>query len=405
MLLAVVLLLTANGRLAADMDLSKSGEPAPSSISFPQWVQQLWPQAKQRGVTRQVFDAAFSGVKPDPRIKKADGNQAEFVKPIWEYLDRAVSKKNILSGRSKLRKYNSKLRRIERKYGVDRHVLVAIWGIETRYGRNKGDHGVIQAMASMAYNGRRADYGRKQLLAALEILQRGDTTLERLKGSWAGAMGHTQFIPTTFNAYGVDFTGDGQRDIWRSMSDALASAANYLNKSGWQAGQRWGYEVKVPKGFDFALTGLSERKLTAEWVGLGVKRADGKKFTQWAEEASVIVPSGAQGPAFMVFKNFRAIMRYNNAISYALAVSYLSDRIKGRAWIKQAWPKSVRPLTSSQKKELQALLNDRGYEIGDVDGRMGPKTLSALRAYQQKTGLIPDGYPSEIVLRHLRGKS
>lgn len=379
--------------------------PAVESMPFERWVERIWPAARKRGISRKTFTAAFKGVKPDPRVEKADSNQAEFVKPLWDYLDRAVSKRNIAEGRTKLRKYNTKLRRIEQRYGVDRHVLVAIWGIESRYGRNKGSHNVIQAMASMAYNGRRTDYGHSQLLAALEILQRGDVSVDELKGSWAGAMGHTQFIPTTFNAYGVDFTGDGQRDIWRSMSDALASAANYLQRSGWQKGQRWGYEVRLPKGFDYGLTGFTHKKLTAEWVALGVKRMDGQKFTQWAHEASILVPSGASGPAFIVFKNFSVIMRYNNAVSYALAVSYLSDRLKGEPWIKQAWPLHDRPLTSTQKKELQSLLTDRGYDVGDVDGRIGPKTLAALRDFQKKTGLVPDGYPSETVLKHLRGES
>ena len=389
----------------ADTDNTGGIGPEGEQISFKAWVERLWPQANARGVTRKVFDAAFKGVKPDPRVEKADSNQAEFVKPVWDYLDRAVSTRRIKTGRVKLRKYNSKLRRIERKFGVDRHVLVAIWGIETAYGRNMGNHNVIQAMASMAYNGRRTDFGTKQLLAALEILQRGDTTIARLKGSWAGAMGHTQFIPTTFNKYGVDFSGDGQRDIWRSMSDALASAANYLSQSGWEAGQPWGYEVKLPKDFDYSQSGLGIMKLTGEWVGIGVSRLDGAKFDQWALEASVIVPAGANGPAFLVFNNFRMIMRYNNAVSYALAVGYLSDRLQGRPWIRQSWPKSDRPLSSKQKKELQELLTDKGYSIGDIDGRLGPKTVTALREYQQKSGLVPDGYASQSLLKHLRKAS
>jgi membrane-bound lytic murein transglycosylase B len=403
--LTVMLAAMPVGLLRADTDGTSDVGTADEAIPFDQWVEQMWPLAKARGVTRKVFDAAFKGVKPDPRVEKADSNQAEFVKPIWDYLDRSVSKRRITNGRAKLRKYNSKLRRIQGKFGVDRHVLVAIWGIETRYGRNKGSHHVIQAMASMAYNGRRTDFGRKQLLAALEILQRGDTTVARLKGSWAGAMGHTQFIPTTFNRYGVDFTGDGQRDIWRSMSDALASAANYLKQSGWDSGQPWGYEVKLPKTFDYGQSGLGVKKLTAEWVGLGVTRVDGGKFEQWALEASVIVPAGANGPAFLVFKNFRTIMRYNNAVSYALAVAYLSDRLQGRPWIRQKWPKSDRPLNSKQKLELQELLSGKGYSIGDIDGRIGPKTVTALRDYQEKSGLVPDGYASQSLLRHMRGES
>ena len=378
---------------------------AETQVPFPVWLEQLWPEAKRRGVSRKTFDLAFEGVTPDRRVSKAQANQPEFVKPLWEYMDRAVSNRRIKNGKGKLRKFNSKLRRISRKFGVDRHVLVAIWGMESAYGRNKGSHNVIRALASIAYTGRRQAFGRKQLLAALEILERGDIEVDALKGSWSGAMGHTQFIPTTFNEYGVDFTGDGQRDIWRSISDALASTANYLSKSGWEHGQPWGYEVRLPEGFDYSQTGLGVKKLAAEWVGLGVKRVDGEQFTDWATEGSIIVPTGAEGPAFIVFKNFRAIMRYNNAISYALAVGHLSDRLKGRSWIQQAWPKSNRPLTNSQKMELQELLADKGYIVGDIDGRIGPKTQEALRDYQQKVGLIPDGYASEQLLRHLRGES
>lgn len=404
-LAALALALVQAPAVRADTEIGADVHHGAAPVPFRQWVEQLWPEASARGVTRKVFDAAFAGIRPDPRFKRADSNQAEFVKPIWDYLDRAVSWRRVKLGRAKLRKYNSKLRRIEHRFGVDRHVLVAIWGIETRYGQNTGNYSVIRAMASMAYSGRRTDFGRSQLLAALEILQKGDSTVARLKGSWAGAMGHTQFIPTTFNEYGVDFTGDGQRDIWRSMSDALASAANYLKESGWREGEPWGHEVKLPEGFDYAQTGLEVKKLTAEWVGLGVARVDGEQFDQFALEASIIVPAGANGPAFMVFDNFRTIMRYNNAVSYALAVSYLSSRLKGQAWIKQAWPKSDRPLSTRQKAELQKLLSDRGYDIGDIDGRIGPKTVTAVRDYQQKSGLVPDGYASQSLLRHIRGQS
>lgn len=390
--------------VVADTDRSGTTQFAVNTVSFKRWVERLWPQAKARGVTRRVFDAAFAGVKPDPRVQQADANQPEFVKPVWEYLDRAVSERKIANGRARLGQHDATLKAISRRYGVDHHYLVAIWGIESGYGRNTGSHNVIQALASMGYNGRRSDFARKQLLAALEILQKGDTTIAALKGSWAGAMGHTQFIPTTFNAYAVDFNGDGRRDIWHNMSDALASAANYLKVSGWQSDMPWGYEVALPQGFDYGQTGLGAKKLTAEWVGLGVKRIDGKKFGQWALEASIIVPAGAHGPAFIVFQNFRTIMRYNNSVSYALAVSHLSDRLNRGHTIKQAWPKTDRPLSSKQTMELQQLLQGRGYAVGEIDGRLGPATRAALRHYQHKAGLVPDGYPSETLLRHLRGK-
>ena len=369
---------------------------------FAAWVETLWPDARRLGVSRKTFTAAFKGVAPDEKVEKSNANQPEFARPLWEYLERAVSTGRIQRGRVLLNKFDTRLRLIERRIGVDRHVLVAIWGMESNYGGNKGSHNVIEALATFAYRGERRSYGRTQLLAALQILERGDITLDRMKGSWAGAMGHTQFIPTTYNRYAVDFTRDGKRDIWGSMSDALASSASYLKASGWQTREPWGYEVRLPEGFDFAETGLRNKKLTAEWVGLGVKRANGAKFSEWAREASIIVPTGANGPAFMVFDNFRVIMRYNNSVAYALAVSQLSQRFRSRGLVKQPWPLSDRPLTTSQKKELQVLLASKGFKIGKIDGRLGPKTTAALRRFQQRAGLVPDGYASVKVLQRLR---
>ena len=373
-----------------------------SQARFAAWVESLWPDARRLGVSRKLFTAAFKGVAPDEAVEKSNAHQPEFVRPLWEYLERAVSAKRIRSGRILLNKFDTRLRLIERRIGVDRHILVAIWGMESNYGGNKGSHNVIQALATLAYRGERRSYGRTQLLAALQILQRGDIPIGEMKGSWAGAMGHTQFIPTTYNRYAVDFTRDGKRDIWGSMSDALASTASYLKASGWQTREPWGHEVQLPQGFDFAETGLAKKKLTAEWVGLGVKRANGAKFSEWAREASIIVPTGANGPAFMVFDNFRAIMRYNNSVAYALAVSQLSERFRSRGLVKRPWPVSDRPLSTSQKKELQVLLASKGFKIGKIDGRLGPKTTAALRRFQQRAGLVPDGYASLKVLRRLR---
>jgi len=370
--------------------------------TFGAWVESLWPDARRLGVSRRTFTAAFKGVAVDERVEKSNANQPEFVRPLWEYLERAVSTRRIQQGRILLNKFDTRLRLIERRIGVDRHVLVAIWGMESNYGGNKGSHNVIQALATLAYRGERTSYGRTQLLAALQMLERGDITLDRMKGSWAGAMGHTQFIPTTYNRYAVDFTRDGKRDIWGSMSDALASTASYLKASGWQTREPWGHEVRLPEGFDFTQTGLRKKKLTAEWVGLGVRRANGAKFSEWAREASIIVPTGANGPAFMVFDNFRVIMRYNNSVAYALAVGQLSQRFRSRGLVKQPWPLADRPLTTSQKKELQVLLASKGFNIGKIDGRLGPKTTAALRTFQQRAGLVPDGYASVKVLRRLR---
>ena len=384
--------------IAATQAQAQNGPPG----GFAAWVETLWPDARRLGVSRKTFTAAFRGVAPDEKVETSNANQPEFVRPLWEYLERAVSTRRIQRGRVLLNKFDTRLRLIERRIGVDRHVLVAIWGMESNYGGNKGSHNVIEALATLAYRGERTSYGRTQLLAALQILERGDITLDRMKGSWAGAMGHTQFIPTTYNRHAVDFTRDGKRDIWGSMSDALASTASYLKASGWQAREPWGHEVRLPEGFDFTQTGLGKKKLTAEWVGLGVRRANGAKFSEWAREASIIVPTGANGPAFMVFDNFRVIMRYNNSVAYALAVSQLSQRFRSRGLVKQPWPLSDRPLTTSQKKELQVLLASKGFNIGKIDGRLGPKTTAALRTFQQRAGLVPDGYASVKVLQRLR---
>ncbi len=395
-----VFVLAATGCVLAPA--AKAEREPSSGDRFARFVEQLWPQARSAGVSRTTFDKAFVGVTPDPRIVRSESSQPEFVRPIWDYLDRAVSRLRIRQGKAKIRANSSRLREIGRRFDVSYYYLVAIWGMETSYGRNRGSQNVIRSLASLAYSGRRSDFGREQLIAALKILENGDVTPARMVGSWAGAMGHTQFIPTTYEEHAVDFTGDGQRDIWRSMSDALASTANYLAASGWNNDVRWGYEVKLPDGFDFSESGLATQMLTAEWVALGVKRMDGASFPDWATEGSIIVPAGAEGPAFIVFANFRAILRYNNSVSYALAVSLLADRLRGRPSVQAAWPRSDRPLSSDQKRELQKLLASRGYTIGEIDGRIGPKTVTALRAFQQRAGLVPDGYPSARVLDRLR---
>jgi membrane-bound lytic murein transglycosylase B len=383
--------------------VAERAQQSGSGDSFARFVEQVWPEARSAGVTRETFEAAFSGVRPDPSILEAENRQPEFVRPVWEYMDRAVSGTRIRQGRTELARHDTRLREIERRYGVERHYLVAIWGMETSYGANMGSHNIIQALATLAHGGRRAAFGREQLIAALKILQSGDVTPERMTGSWAGAMGHTQFIPTTYASFAVDHTGDGQRDIWRSTSDALASTANYLSASGgWNNEVRWGFEVQLPEGFDYSSTGLDTRKLTAEWVALGVERIDGQSFTQWAEQASIIVPAGAHGPAFIVFGNFRAVLRYNNSIAYALAVCHLADRLRGRPAIVQDWPRSDNPLTSEQTMELQRLLAGAGFSIGEIDGRVGPRTQAALREYQRGAGLVPDGYASAQVLERLR---
>ncbi len=369
--------------------------------AFDDWVTRLWPEARALGVSRATFDAAFEDVRPDESIYESAGNQPEFVRPIWEYMGRAVSDQRVETGQEKIREFDSVLDAIEAVYGVDRTIVLAIWGMESNYGGHLGDKNVIEALATLGYSGRRQRFGRRQVLAALQILERRDITPELMTGSWAGAMGHTQFIPTTYNAYAVDFDGDGRRDIWQSIADALGSTANYLRVSGWQPGKPWGYEVKVPDNFDFTVMGTG-RRAVSEWQRLGLRLPGGGALLHQADEADFILPSGAGGPAFLTLRNFRAILRYNNATAYALSVGHLSDRIGGAGNFTQSWPEDALPLTRSQKVELQQLLNGAGFPVGSADGVVGQQTRAGIRQYQRSVGLVPDGYASLPLLNRLK---
>ena len=375
-----------------------------ASAAFERWVERLWPQARAKGVSRAMFRSAFKGVSPDPEVLKRAEHQPEFVKPVWDYLASAVSPERIANGRVKLRQHGKLLASIEARYGVDRHILLAIWGMETSYGAFRGKKNVIRSLATLGFQGSRQKFGRSQLLAALQILQRGDVTPARMTGSWAGAMGHTQFIPTTYNAYAVDYTGDGRRDIWGSIADALASTGNYLKVSKWRPGETWGYEVRLPRGFNYALSGRKTVKTLAQWRALGVMRAKGRTFPRPDDRASIILPAGAKGPAFAMLNNFRSILRYNNATSYALAVGHLADRIRnpGATGFSKPWPKAYLPLARSQRYELQRLLTAKGFLRGKIDGILGSGTRAAVRAYQRSSGLTVDGYPSVVVLKLLQ---
>jgi len=378
-----------------------------ASAAFERWVERLWPQARAKGISSAMYSRAFKGVSPDPDVLKRAEHQPEFVKPVWDYLASAVSDKRIANGQEMLRRHGKLLAGIEARYGVDRHILLAIWGMETSYGAFRGKKNVIRSLATLGFQGSRQKFGRSQLLAALQILQRGDVKPARMTGSWAGAMGHTQFIPTTYNAHAVDYTGDGRRDIWGSIADALASTGNYLKVSKWRTGETWGYEVALPGGFNYALSGRKNVKTLAQWRSLGVVRVRGKAFPRPDDRASIILPAGATGPAFAMLNNFRSILRYNNATSYALAVGHLADRIRdpGSTGFSRPWPKAYLPLARSQRFELQKLLTTRGFLRGKIDGILGSGTRAAIRAYQKASGMTVDGYPSVVVLKHLQRKS
>lgn len=373
-----------------------------SNPGFEQWISGFERRARAQGIRAATLQAAFNGVQYDPDVIRRDRNQSEFTKTIWEYLDSAASATRIKNGKAALRQHRRKLDAIEARYGVEKEVVVAVWGLESAYGEYRGSNDIVQSLATLAYDGRRGAFFEEQLIAALKILQNGDTSPRNMTGSWAGAMGHTQFIPTSYLAYAVDFTGDGRRDIWADdPSDALASTAAYLKRFGWVKGQPWGVEVKLPRGFDFAQASRKVSKSPAQWARLGVVDMNGRTVANHGK-ASILLPAGGQGAAFMIFKNFSVIERYNAADAYVIGVGHLSDRIDGGAAIKASWPRGDRALTFAERKEMQQRLTRAGFSTQGVDGRIGPKTIEAVRAFQRSQGLAPDGYASLSLLKRLR---
>ena len=372
-----------------------------------QWVKSFWPTAKKAGISWRVYNAALGDFKPDPDVLKKANSQAEFKSEIWDYLGFTVTEDRIDKGQAMLQQYDRQLDSIEKRYGVDRHVVVAIWGIESRYGdvldNPKIVKSTIRSLATLAYQGgKRAKFGRNQLIAALKIIQRGDIHHSSMTGSWAGAMGHTQFIPTTYNAYAVDHDGDGKRDIWNSPVDALASAAAYLDKMGWRDGQTWGYEVRFAKNFNYRRLTRGETHTLGEWQKLGVQRANGKNFPRPGDSATLYAPAGSKGgPAFLLIKNFSVIKRYNNSNFYALAVGHLSDRLRGGPAFHTDWPRDGNSLTVAEKQKLQKLLAAKGHYDGAIDGLIGSGSRNAIRDYQLQAGLNPDGVESPELLQHL----
>lgn len=371
------------------------------------WVGSFWPKAEAAGVPEALFRRAFADFVPDPDILRSSANQAEFVKPLWAYLASAVSADRIETGAALAVRHRTALTKIEQVYGVERAILIAIWGMETSYGTDIADIGngksVIRSLATIAAaGGSRVAFAEEQLIAALKIVERGDVTLAALTGSWAGAMGQPQFIPTTYQDYAVDFDGDGKRDIWKSALDSLASMANFLRARGWQAGGGWGYEVVLPAGFDHRLADGDIVKPASDWAALGVKRPKGAAFPRPEEPGAILLPTGARGPAFLIFANFKVIKRYNNSDSYALAVASLSDRIKGLPAFVGSWPLNELPLNSAERSELQRLLATRGLYAGAIDGKLGKQSDAGLRNFQASIGLAPDGYASQPLLQRLR---
>ncbi len=380
------------------------GRHTEPSESFATWMKRFRVEALKVGITASTFDRAMAGVTPDEDVVDADQNQPEFVKPVWVYLNGALSDKRVQRGRALLSENKPLLDAIEKKYGVDRNVVVAIWGVESNFGDFMGSQRVVRSLATLAYEGRRQAFGKSQLIAALRIIQAGDVGPDGLLGSWAGAMGQTQFIPTTYLAHAVDFDGDGKRNIWTSRADTLASTAQYLSVSGWEPGATWGYEVRTPRGFDYSLADMSVKKSVGAWEKLGLKRINGTAMAKKdrTAAASLFLPAGHKGPAFLVMNNFKTVLAYNASTSYAMAVSLLADRFRGGGEIVGDWPTDERPLTRDEREELQSLLNDKGYELGKPDGIIGFNTRKAIRSYQVKAGLPADGYATSSLLDHLR---
>jgi membrane-bound lytic murein transglycosylase B len=370
---------------------------------FQSWLSVFREEARKTGISEKTLNAALNGVQPLPGVIQKDRRQAEFTLSFWRYMDR-VNAQRINKGRELLKKHGALLKRVHKRFGVPPRFLVAFWGLESNYGSTFGGHAVIPSLATLAHDGRRAKFFRSQLLAALQILDRGDITLDRLQGSWAGAMGHVQFIPTTYISYAVDFDGDGRRDIWHSMPDVFASAANYLAHLGWSDKETWGREVRLPSGFDYSQASLRVRKPLEEWQQAGVRRIGGGNLPNADFQTSLVVPAGYKGPAFAVYGNFRRIMRWNNSILYALSVGHLADRFVGRAAISIPRPRNDRRISISMIKEIQGLLNQRGYQAGKPDGVVGKGTRAAIRAFQKTKNVPADGHVTAELLDFLKQK-
>ncbi|TPL12521.1 lytic murein transglycosylase [Mesorhizobium sp. B2-4-14] len=379
--------------------------PAFADAGFRQWVASFRATAVAGGVSGSVYDQAFRGInEPDPVVLEKARTQPEFTAPAWDYFDNRVHDQSVANGQAMAKKWKPWLDRIEARFGVDRYVLLAIWSMESNYGeilkRDDIMRNVIRSLATLGYGDpKRSKFARTQLVAALKILQTGDIDESHLMGSWAGAMGQTQFIPTSYQHYAVDMDGNGKRDIWNSIPDALATAANLLKKNGWQAGKTWGYEVTLPAG---KLPGGA--KTLAQWETLGVVRASGKPFRNLTDKATLKVPDGRGGPAFLMIRNFSVIKAYNNADKYALAVGLLADEIAGGSGLVQDWKRPFTKLTFEERQELQKRLSQHGLYDGKFDGKIGDGSKTAIMAYQAKVGLTQDGYPSMEVLKWLRQK-
>ena len=374
-----------------------------AAANFNICLEGLWSDAARRGVSRETFDIHTRNLTPDLRIMDLMDAQPEFTKAVWDYLDVLVNDNRIKRGQEILAQYRPVFDAMEKAYGVDRNTVTAIWGVESNFGTSGGDRPVVRSTATLACVGRRRDYFRNEFLAALEILERGDISPERLKGSWAGAFGPTQFMPTSFKRYAVDFDGDGRRDVVDSPADLIGSTANNLKTDGWVPGQTWGYEVILPAGFDYLLADGAKAITVREWERQGVFRIGRKPYPRPTDRAYLLIPAGASAPAFLMLNNFRVLMKYNPAEAYALAIGHLADRMRGDGLFVAAWPRHERVLTGAERYELQSHLVRRGFDIGgEPNGRINAKSRSAIKSFQVSQGVVPDGFASADLLERLR---
>jgi lytic murein transglycosylase len=382
---------------AAGADANKSVRS--HQATFREFIDALWPLAEERGVSRATFDSAFSGASFDPQVVAMTESQPEFVRPIWDYVASAVSADRVERGHARARSESLWLIRAKETFGVDDAVILGVWGLETNFGDFPGSNNVIQALASLAYVHLRGDYFRDELMAALVMLEEGDVAPSLMRGSWAGAMGQTQFMPSSYLAYAVAFERHNRRDIWTSEADAIGSTANYLAKHGWTKDLPWGFEVRLPANFALTAADSSSPAPFSSFAARGVERADGSAWPQLGE-GRLLILAGLNGPVFLITSNFEVIKTYNNSTAYALSVGLLGDAVKGGSGLVAQWP-TERPLTAVQIQRLQVKLKKMGYDVGEIDGRIGDALRSAVRAYQERNGLKPDGYASLALFRRV----
>jgi membrane-bound lytic murein transglycosylase B len=400
------------GAVSAQPSGVRMSQPIPDdpdrSPEFSAWIEAFKAEARTKGISERTLETAFRNVRLNTRVIELNENQPEFSRAIWDYMDGAVSSDRVARGRSLLRQNRKPLGRAEREYGVPDSIVTAIWGLESNFGTNLGGFRVVEALSTLAFDGRRAAFGREQLMAALKILEEGDITPERMIGSWAGAMGQTQFIPTVFLQYAQDGNGDGKRNLWDTKADVFSSTANYLKEKGWQTGAPCFDEVKLPDGFDYGNADISIEKSVREWSDMDVRHMDGRSLLKRRGQdadapAALILPGGYKGPAFIAYPNFKVVLAYNNAISYALAICELSVRFKGGPEFVTPWPRGEQPILSrADRVELQTLLAQRKYDVGEPDGVIGRKSREAIRAYQKAKGLPADGFATMSLLQLLR---